>query len=281
MYDVGAEHDVPYIVSEPIEGASLRDVLSRGPLPVKELLDLAVQIADGLAAAHDAGLVHRDLKPENVMVTPDRRVKFLDFGVAKMMSPALVSAETSAETVAQQVETASGLIQGTVPYMSPEQARGGSVDFRSDQFSFGLLLYEMATGIRAFSRDTPVQTLTAIIEDEPRSLGEANPKTPIFLRWIVDHCLAKDPRQRYAATADLARDLRTLRDRLKETNTTSGTIEPVVTGPVGGPFAAALIWRGSDVRPRGHASQTGAADDSPVHPPCQRLGVSGNAGLVA
>ena len=119
------------------------------------------------------------------------------------------------------------LIQGTVPYMSPEQARGGGVDFRSDQFSFGLLLYEMATGTRAFSRETPVQTLTAIIEDEPRPIGEANPKTPLLLRWIVDRLLAKDPRQRYVATADLARDLRTLRDRLNETSTSRPTVEPL------------------------------------------------------
>ena len=133
VYDVGTERDVPYVVSELIDGASLREVLSRGSLPIKELLDLAVQIADGLSAAHEAGLVHRDLKPENVMVTPDGRVKILDFGVAKMTSASAVSGDTRVETVAQQSETASGLIQGTVPYMSPEQARGGGVDFRSDR----------------------------------------------------------------------------------------------------------------------------------------------------
>jgi Tol biopolymer transport system component len=213
VHDVGVDHDVPFIVSELVDGVALRQLLAPGPLPLKELLDIAVQIADGLTAAHEAGFVHCDLKPENVMVTPDGRVKILDFGIAKIETPVSVVPGASVPT-----ETAIGLISGTAPYMSPEQARGREVDFRSDQFSLGLVLYEMATGARAFSRETPVETLSAIIADDPLPLSGINPKIPIPLRWIVDRCLAKDPRHRYAATADLARDLRTLRDHLAEAN---------------------------------------------------------------
>ena len=150
----GADGDAPFIVSELVDGESLREVLSRGAVGLKRLLDLAAQVADGLAAAHDAGIVHRDLKPENVMVTPAGRVKILDFGIAKALSSGLMS--TGAST--RRAETATGVIQGTVPYMSPEQAKGGTVDFRSDQFSLGLVLYEMATGKQAFSRAISVRS---------------------------------------------------------------------------------------------------------------------------
>ena len=219
VYDIGTEDRVPFIVSELIDGVPLRECMGNGPLPVKKLLDIAVQIADGLAAAHEGGIVHRDLKPENVMVARDGRVKIVDFGVAKI-------ARSAASPGATFTETADGLVVGTAPYMSPEQARGLPVDFRSDQFSFGLVLYEMMTGSRAFSRDTPVQTLSAIIEDEPPPLSETSPKSPLFLRWIIERCLAKDPGQRYAATSDLARDLRMLRDRFAETTTVAGASAP-------------------------------------------------------
>jgi serine/threonine protein kinase len=246
VYDVGTECDTPFIVSELVDGVTLRNILARGPLPVRELLDLAVQIADGLAAAHEAGLVHRDLKPENVVVTVEGRVKILDFGIAKVETPVHAAAGAGPA----QTETADGLMSGTVPYMSPEQARGREVDFRSDQFSLGLVLYEMAAGVPAFARDTPVQTLSAIIEDDPPPLTGTNPKVPLLLRWIVDRSLAKDPRQRYAATADLARDLRTLRDRLVEaTETTAATLQtspsrsgwPLIGAAVGGAGAMLLL----------------------------------------
>jgi serine/threonine protein kinase len=212
VYDVGTEESVPFVVSELVDGTTLRHVMSRGPMPIKALLEISVQIADGLAAAHDAGLVHRDLKPENVMVTSAGRVKILDFGIAK--AERQDGGQAGRELI--PTETANGLVSGTAAYMSPEQARGRHVDFRSDQFALGLMLYEMAAGARAFTRETPVQTLSAIIEDEPPPLTEVNPRIPAPLRWIIERCLAKDPRQRYAATADLAHDLRTLRDRLAE-----------------------------------------------------------------
>jgi eukaryotic-like serine/threonine-protein kinase len=213
VYDVGADNGVSYIAAELIDGQSLRGALQQGPLPLRTLLDYAAQIADGLAAAHDAGIVHRDLKPENVMLTGNGRAKIVDFGLAK----AAVALRGHADQAATM--TAEGVILGTVPYMSPEQARGSSVDYRSDQFSFGVMLYEMATARQPFRRDSPVQTLSAIISEEPQSLSDLNPKLPLMLRWIVERCLAKDVGQRYASTTDLANDLRTIRDRLAEIST--------------------------------------------------------------
>ena len=145
VYDVGTDdHGSPYIVSELVEGESLRARLAGAPLPIREVLDLGVQMADGLAAAHQAGIVHRDFKPENVMVTRDHRVKIVDFGLAQV---GIRDGVLTSEVVTL---TASGVIVGTVPYMSPEQARGATVDYRTDQFSLGLMLYELVTGRRAF-----------------------------------------------------------------------------------------------------------------------------------
>jgi len=225
VYDVGVHDTVPYIVSELVDGASIRSLLTRAPLPVREVLDLAVQMAEGLAAAHQAGIVHRDFKPENVMVTHEGRVKVLDFGLA------LVGAREGASASAVDVTlTNAGSIVGTVPYMSPEQARGAPVDYRTDQFSLGLTLYEMVTGRRAFQAETPPQTLAAILEDEPEPIAKLNPRVPAPLRWAIERCLAKDPRQRYESTTDLARDLRTLRDRVTEVASVTD-IAPAVVPP--------------------------------------------------
>ncbi len=213
VYDIGASDSVSYIAMELVAGKTLREVLFSGPLPVKRLLQVATQIADGLARAHEAGIVHRDLKPENVMVTKDGLAKILDFGLAK-----LTQTDSSGEGSHLPTETGTspGVVLGTVGYMSPEQASGALVDFRSDQFSFGSILYEMATGKRAFQRKTAVDTLSAILNEDPKPVAEINPETPAPLRWIVERCLAKEPKERYASTEDLARDLANVRDRLSE-----------------------------------------------------------------
>jgi eukaryotic-like serine/threonine-protein kinase len=221
VYDVGMRDDTPFIVSELVEGSSLRELLARAPLPVRDVLALGLQMAEGLAAAHQAGIVHRDFKPENVMVTPDRRVKILDFGLA------LVGTREGGSSIETEMTlTIAGTIVGTVPYMSPEQARGAPVDFRTDQFSLGLTLYEMVAGRRAFSAETSAQVLAAIIEDEPEPIGKLNPRVPGPLRWLIERCLTKDAGQRYDSTADLARDLRTLRDRQAEFNVAADALPP-------------------------------------------------------
>jgi len=210
IYDIGICDSRSYIAMELVEGKTLRELLFEGPLPVKKLLQIAAQIAEGLAKAHEAGIVHRDLKPENVMVTRDGLVKILDFGLAKL-------AHTGTEGGAgSSVRTEAGVVLGTAGYMSPEQAAGEPVDFRSDQFSFGSILYEMATGRRAFQGKTGVDTLSAILNEEPQALAELNPQAPAPLRWIVERCLSKAREERFGATVDLARDLATLRDHLTE-----------------------------------------------------------------
>jgi len=217
VYDLGASEGVAYIVTELVEGESLRDVINRGPLAPRKLLDVAVQLADGLAAAHAAGIVHRDLKPENIMLTREGRVKILDFGLAKQAGPAT---PPDGRTVSME-QTQPGTVLGTVNYMSPEQARGAAVDFHSDQFSFGLILYEAACGKKAFQKAESVQTLAAIITEDYPPLDA---KVPGPLRWAIDRCLAKEPRERYDSTRDLYYELRNLRDHLSESFTTAAGI---------------------------------------------------------
>ena len=199
---------------ELVDGTTLRELLASGPLPIKKLLQIAPQIAEGLARAHEAGIVHRDLKPENVMVKKDGLVKILDFGLAKLSSTGSGSDEAS--QLPTMTGTQPGVVVGTVSYMSPEQASGQTVDFRSDQFSLGSMLYEMATGRRAFQKKTAIDTLAAILNEEPEPVSSINPQTPAPVRWIVQRCLGKEPDERYASTADLARELAGLRDHLSE-----------------------------------------------------------------
>lgn len=226
VYDIGTENGRSYIVSELIQGESLRKLLEKGSLSLKKLLDVAVQISDGLAAAHHARIVHRDLKPENIMITSEGRVKILDFGLAKLVNPELV--DRNAETISK-VLTRTGVIQGTVPYMSPEQAMGSGIDFRSDQFSFGSIIYEMATGNRPFQRKTAADTLSAIINEEPEPISKLNPIIPTSIRWLVERCLSKDPNGRYDSTRDLARELKYIQQHLTETSVDSAIVSPQVT----------------------------------------------------
>ena len=264
VFDVGIEGATPFLVTELIEGKQLRDEIDRGPVPLKRLLDLAAQIAAGLQAAHQAGFVHRDLKPENVMVTRDGRVKIVDFGLAKNYA---TSSLPNADSFQTRTDTA--LIVGTVPYMSPEQASGGEVDFHSDQFSLGLVLYELAAGRHPFRRDTAVQTLSAIIGEEPPPLGDLDARVPGPLRWVIERCLAKDPAERYASTADLARDLTMLRARLPEMRGEAARAEPAsrrrsiaLVGGIG--LGIALVVLGVSTAMRPQASPLGNHTFTPL-----------------
>ncbi len=228
IYDIGETDGVSWIAMELVDGKTLRELLVSGALPVKRLLQLAVSVAEGLAKAHEAGIVHRDLKPENVMVTRDGLVKVLDFGLAKLSSTGSGSGEGS--QLPTMTGTNPGVIVGTVGYMSPEQASGETLDFRSDQFSFGSVLYELATGKRAFQKKTAIDTLGAILNAEPEPIAQLNPAVPAPLRWVAERCLAKDPEDRYGTTRDLARELATIRDHLSETSGI-GDIAPAVRKP--------------------------------------------------
>jgi hypothetical protein len=223
VHDIGKSDGTTFMAMELVDGASLRQMLSGGAIPEKKMLEVAVQIADGLAKAHSAGIVHRDLKPENVMVSKDGFVKLLDFGLAKPFTAPGASDGSAVLTMAG--ETQPGTVLGTVGYMSPEQASGRPVDYRSDQFALGSILYEMATGQRAFQKPTGAETLSAIIREEPEPVARVNPRAPAPYRWIVDRCLAKDPEDRYASTRDLARDLKSVREHVSEvTSVASGAI---------------------------------------------------------
>jgi eukaryotic-like serine/threonine-protein kinase len=213
IYDAGQIGPQPYISMELVAGDTLREILEAGAIPLRRALRIASQLADGLAKAHEAGLVHRDLKPENIKVSGDGFAKILDFGLAKRIAevdPELLDLTRPA------LRTSPGMVIGTAGYMSPEQASGGSTAFPSDQFSFGAILYEMLTGRRAFDRPTFAETLSAVIREDLVPIAQLNPGIPAPVRWIVDRCLAKDPNERYALTRDMARDLASVREHLLE-----------------------------------------------------------------
>jgi hypothetical protein len=229
VYEIGESEAGSYMAMELVEGQTLRQLVRPGGLPLRKLLDISVQIAEGLARAHEAGTVHRDLKPENVMVTADGLVKILDFGLAKLTrSPLERGAGPEEGTL--PLPTRPGVLIGTVRYMSPEQAAGAAADFRSDQFSLGAVLYELATGVPAFERGTTVDTLSAILHDDPEPITSHNSKLPAPFRWVIERCMAKDPNDRYAATRDLAHDLSSLRNHMSEASWSGVELAPRLPG---------------------------------------------------
>ncbi len=192
VYDVGRDaEDNPFLVTELLEGETLRSRLDRGPLSPRKAVDAALQMAQGLAAAHEKGIVHRDLKPDNIFLTRDGRLKILDFGIAK-----LTNARPDGPTF-EMAATEPGMVLGTVGYMSPEQVRGEPVDHRSDLFSLGTIFFEMLTGTRAFRRSSAIETLSAILKEEPPDLMELVPTIPPPLERLVRHCLEKDREHRF------------------------------------------------------------------------------------
>jgi predicted Ser/Thr protein kinase len=238
LYEVGNADGVEYTVSELVDGQSLRAQITRqGAIPVRQAVELATQLAEGMAAAHAVGIVHRDLKPENVMVSRDGRVKILDFGLARVSPVTSRSAQGSNSATMDSLPvverpgpaeymTKPGMVLGTSAYMSPEQARGQDADYRSDQFSFGLIVYEMLSGKQAFIRDSAVETMAAIVRDEAEPLKT---KMPVPLKWLVERCLEKEPTRRFDSSRDLYRQLRTLRDHFSEAFSSSGGMQLVLS----------------------------------------------------
>jgi Tol biopolymer transport system component len=209
IYDVGQDDGSPYIVCELLEGQTLRKRLAEGGLPVRLAVDYALQITQGLIAAHDRRIVHRDLKPENLFVTTDGRVKILDFGVAKLQAD---SGDSDRAVEELTTVTKSGAVIGTVAYMSPEQLRGKTVDHRSDIFSMGSILYEMLAGQRPFRGETEVDTITAVLREDPPEIHLEETGIPIPFRQVIRHCLEKEPEKRFQSARDLAFALETLSD---------------------------------------------------------------------
>ena len=222
IHDFGHEHDIAFAVTELLEGEPLSQVLAQGPLPHRKAMEFGRQIANGLAAAHERGIVHRDLKPDNLFISRDGRVKILDFGLARV-SGAEGGAETPTQAPTAAIETTPGVVMGTAGYMSPEQVRGQTVDSRSDIFSLGAILYEMLTGLRAFSGDSAVETMSAILKEDPPELSASGQPLPTSLERIVLHCLEKNPEERFQSARDLAFQIGAL-----SSSTASGS-QPVST----------------------------------------------------
>jgi serine/threonine protein kinase len=195
IHDIGQHQGSPFLVSELLEGESLRATLDRGALPQRKTIEYGVQIAHGLAAAHEKEIVHRDLKPENIVVTKDGRVKILDFGLAKLAQKA--DADVDEVTLTSAQHTAAGVVMGTASYMAPEQVRGEAADPRTDIFAFGAVLYEMLSGVRAFRRDTAAETMTAVLKDDPPELPDPSRLVSPALERMVRRCREKNPEQRF------------------------------------------------------------------------------------
>ena len=214
VYEIGAYNSTHYIASELIQGETLRERLARGPMQLNEAIEIAIQVASALGAAHEVGIVHRDVKPENIMLRPDGYVKVLDFGIAKLAEEE-VPVTTSTEQALLLVETNLGSILGTVRYMSPEQARGAPIDMRTDIWSLGTMLYEMVTGRAPFGGDTPKEVMAAILATEPPPIGSYVTQSPVELQEIIDKTLRKDRAERYESANELLEALKALRRKLE------------------------------------------------------------------
>src|SRR5262245_37186912 len=205
VYDIGSHEGAPYVVQELLEGETLRAELAGGRFSPRKAIDYAIQISQGLAAAHEKGIVHRDLKPENLFVTKEGRVKILDFGLAKLTQ---VGSSGNASTL--PTATDPGLVMGTLGYISPEQIKNEPADARSDLFALGVILYEMLSGQRPFRGNSPGETMAAILKEDPPDLSVTNQNVSPGLERLVRHCLEKTPERRFQSARDLAYDLETL-----------------------------------------------------------------------
>ncbi len=223
IHHIGIHEGAPYIVSELLEGETLRERLAGAALPQRKAIDYALQIARGLAAAHEKGIVHRDIKPDNIFITDDGRVKILDFGLAKLTSATDGTSQTEVPT--RKVNTDPGTVMGTMGYMSPEQLKGHPADHRSDIFSFGAILYEMLSGKRAFRGDSMAETTSAILREDPPDLSETNKTVSPALERVVHHCLEKNPAERFHSSSDLAFAI----ESLSGSATSSGQTATVTT----------------------------------------------------
>src|SRR6476646_7015063 len=228
IYDVGKHDGSPYVVSELLQGETLRKRIGGTPLAPRRAIDYASQIANGLAAAHEKGIIHRDLKPENVFVTNDGRLKILDFGLAKLTQ--LDGQQSQTEVPTRRVDTDPGVVMGTVGYMSPEQLKGRVVDQRSDIFSFGAILYEMLSGRRAFHGESSAETMSAILREDPPELSDSNKTVSPALERIVNHCLEKNAEARFHSARDVAFALEALSGSAAVANETTTAQSFVPTG---------------------------------------------------
>ena len=222
VYEIGAEGNVQFIATEFIEGVTLRDALASGRMSAHNAVEIAVQVASALAAAHDAGVVHRDIKPENIMLRPDGYVKVLDFGIAKLTEQRRASDDHRVETTAL-LQTRPGLVLGTAHYMSPEQARGQKVDARSDIWSLGVVLYEMVAGSPPFRGETPSDCIAAILTAEPAPVSSISPDVPARLESILQKALRKNTDERYQTIKEMLAELRILKAKLEAEGSLSQT----------------------------------------------------------
>ncbi|HSE30218.1 MAG TPA: protein kinase [Pyrinomonadaceae bacterium] len=238
IYHIEAHGGSPYMVSELLEGQTLRERMNGTALPQRKAVDLGLQIARGLAAAHEKGIVHRDIKPENIFITNDGRVKILDFGLAKL-SAEIFNGESQTEVATRKVKTDPGTVMGTIGYMSPEQVRGQNADARSDIFSFGAVFYEMLSGMRAFNRNSTAETISAILKEDPPDLSTTNKMVSQSLERLVNRCLEKNPEQRFHSASDLAFAI----ESLSGMATDSGQTATVKQSPVPEGFKEKILNR--------------------------------------